>query len=183
MKRRSLPIVLVIFVIATFVLAGSAAADPPKEDFHFLWGEFIGWQDCDLRITGVAAHCPGQGYTVEIYSYTNPLVNGTIEFWYDTDNLVKPDEYGWYNQERFHGGWLIQPEGIDGYWAGTLVSNPGRFAWYEPTAKWEGKGYGVLSGYLLKAASWLEPDEDGNLLYGNFWPASGGVIISTGLMK
>ncbi len=183
MKRRSIPIVLVIFVIATFVLAGSASADPPKEDFYFKWGDFIGWQDCELRITGGAAHCPGQGYTVEIYSYTNPLVSGTMEWWLDTDNLVKPDEYGWYMQENFQGGWRIQPDGIQGYWEGNLASVGGQFDWYKPISKLEGKGYGALSGYVIKGAHWIEPDEDGNPLYGSIQPANGGVIIPTGLVK
>lgn len=183
MKRRSITIVLVIFVIATFVLAGSASADPTKQDFYFKWGRFIGWQDCELRITGVAAHCPGQGYTVEIYSSTHPLVSGTIQFWYDTDNVVKPDGTGWYNQERFHGGWLIQPVGIDGYWEGTLTSNPGKFGPYETLVTMEGKGYGALSGYLMKGTHWWEPDTTGTSPYGGIWPANGGVIIPTGLVK
>lgn len=183
MKRKSLPLVLAAFVIGTLVLAGSAAADPPKEDFYCGWGHFIGWQDCEVRVTGAAAHCPGQGYTVQLANCSHPLVNGTIQFWYDTDNLVKPDGTEWYDQERFHGGWRIQPVGIDGYWEGTLTSNPGQFGLYEPLVTMQGKGYGELDGYLLKGTHWWEPDTSGMSPYGDFRPANGGVIIATGQVK
>ncbi len=181
MKARRLMFMVVLAMVATLCLAGSAAADPPKANFYFRWGYFLDGVGCDLRVTGVAAHCPGQWYKVQIYSTTNPLVSGTMEFWFDTDNLGWPDPWGWFWRERFQGGWRIQPDGIDGYWEGNLTKIGTGFDWYQPISKMEGKGYGALSGYLIKSAHWLEPaDPSEESPYGTMWPVNGGVIIMPG---
>lgn len=183
MKLRKLSLVLAAIAIATFLLAGSASADPPKEDFYFRWGYFVDGHGCeDFRVTGTAAHCPDQWYKVQIYSTTNPLVSGMMEFWFDTDNLAQPSG-DWYLREQFQGGWRIHPDGIDGYWEGNLTSIRGWFDWYVPISRMEGRGYGALDGWLLKGYHWMEPAEPGTSPYGWMWPVNGGELIRTGRAK
>lgn len=179
MKAKRFLFVVVLAMVATLCLTGSTAADPPKSDFYFRWGRFLAGHMCEeMRLTGAAAHCLGQWFKVEIYSTTNPLVSGTFEFWYDS-NLGWPDGQGWYYRNRFQGGWRIQPDGIDGYWEGSLSSVGTKQGWYEPISRMDGKGYGALSGYLIKGTTWWEPDPTGESPYGA-WPVNGGVIIAAG---
>jgi hypothetical protein len=184
MKLKKLTLILVVIAIATVVLTGAASAEPPKENFYFRWLWFLDMTGCDFRATGEAAHCPNDYYKVQVTS-ADPLFEGTLEFWFDQQNLAQPNEWAWFDRSNFQGGWRLQPAGVpDGWWEGQLSSiGPWDewYEWYEPIAIMDGKGYGSLAGYQLKGHHWQEPD-DGTAPFG-VWPANGGELWLTGKGK
>ena len=185
MKARRFMLLIAVVCVTMLCLGTSAAADPPKEDYYFRWGEFLDYQDCGTgwHFTGNAAHYGCEYYKVKIVdaTATNALVNGTFEFWFDhTNYAVFVPEWDWWRQAQFQGRWRIQPNGIDGYWEGTMASvGNGQGGWYEPISHGTGRGYGELDGWLIKTTHWYEPD-DGTSPYDGFWPVNWGVIIAKG---
>jgi hypothetical protein len=185
-KSRKLTLLLAVLMLTALSLTPSASADPPKTQFTLRWGYFLDYQLCGdgLTVTGNAAHIGCEYYKVAVYDAATGAYFGTLEFRFEHTNLsVYIPEWEWWRNQNFQGWFRIQPEGVDGYWEGNLVSvNRGvnEAAWYEPISKGEGRGYGAVAGQLMKNTHYIAPCEDGASPYGGLWPMNDIELIQTG---
>jgi hypothetical protein len=192
MLSSRLTFVLGVVAIATLLLAGSASADPPIQDFYFKWGPAdealwfsAGGEDfCPVQ-TGKAWHSECGVWPFYVADSTHPFISGY--FVWEVDHLngfYWPEWYGFWPQPQIHGTWRIQPTGIDGYWAGTFQTVDNWEGEYNaPIARMVGRGYGAFDGYLIKGTHWFEPAASGTSPYGDFWPVMSGELLLTGTAR